>query len=98
MQKTKTKLTEFVISGKSIYILKLVTPLNKYFGEFLLPLFNSTWDSIAEAVKQLVIIISACYSKIKGGFIQWKGCGNHREVRSGYKGLCCSSFQVGRDS
>jgi len=57
MQKAKAKLTEFVISGKAIYILKLIKPINKYFGKFLLPLFNSTWDNAAVIIEQLVIIL-----------------------------------------
>ena len=57
MQKAETKLTEFVVPGKAIYILKLIELISKYFGEFLLPLFNSTWDSAAVVIKQLVIMI-----------------------------------------
>jgi len=60
------KLTEFIIPRKAIYVLKLIKPINQYFREFLLPLFNSTWDNSAEIIKQLVIIFTACLSKIRG--------------------------------
>ena len=54
---TTDGLTEFVIPGKAIYVLKLIKPVNKYFGEFFRPLFNSTWNSAAVIIKQLVIFL-----------------------------------------
>ena len=63
MQIAKTKLTDFVIPGKAIYVLKLIEPFNKYFGEFLLPLFNSTWNNVAVIIEQLIIILQRASTK-----------------------------------
>jgi len=42
----------------STQLIKPNYPINKHFGEFLQPLFNSTWDIAAVIIQQLVIIFT----------------------------------------
>ena len=57
MQKTKSKLTEFIIPSKAINVLKLMKLIYKYFRDFLLPLFYSTWDNVVVIIIETLVII-----------------------------------------
>jgi len=57
VQKTKSKLTEFIIPSKAINVLKLMKLMYKYFGDFLLSLFYSTWDNVVVIIIETLLII-----------------------------------------